>query len=93
MKIRILILLSALLFIAGCSSTQTERQNIGRPMAKVGQFTGDVGMGILVTSGVFAPLMPIGIVVGGPILLLGYPFYAGGCWIAGDMIETYPVGY
>lgn len=58
--------------------------------ASAGKRIGQTGNGILMASGASIVLIPVGVVLGVPLLVLATPVYYGGCAISGDKPEERP---
>lgn len=72
-------------FLCGCA---TARKSAGRKLTSGGQATGKTGTVILASSGICPLLIPVGVVIGVPVLGVGAALYYGGCAMSGDEIES-----
>lgn len=87
-------LIYLVLVFTGCAGGPEQRlyvrQSVGRPMYETGAKIGKVGTTIIATSGVTFILIPVGVALGAPLLLIALPLYYGGCAIAGDDTDSGP---
>lgn len=79
-----------MVMMTGCASQSSFRQTIGRPLSTAGQSVGKTGNEILVVSGISIVLIPVGVALWIPTVVISYPLYYGGNFISGDDLKCHP---